>query len=201
MKRLITIILALIMALFTAPNQSADQGDASRVNAPQTAVTASVEQEPAEREIPAETAKKSESTAAEAEEQTTETVVEVEAATTETIPETEAAEAETQTETLTEETTDGITAEPVPVEEAILEESITEEVTEAVEIAEEIIVETETPSQEEPDVKEPNNAPEYKPSIGGENPFLNNTPTEIDDTPVEDYIGEGEDRSGEGIHF
>ena len=41
-----------------------------------------------------------------------------------------------------------------------------------------------------------------EPEIGGQpNPFENDTPTEIDDRPVEDYIGEGEDRRGEGIHF
>ena len=43
---------------------------------------------------------------------------------------------------------------------------------------------------------------ETKPQISGQpNPFENDTPTEIDDRPVEDYIGEGEDRPGEGIHF
>ena len=43
---------------------------------------------------------------------------------------------------------------------------------------------------------------EYKPQIGGQpNPFENDTPTEIDDRPVEDYIGEGEDRPGEGKRF
>lgn len=43
--------------------------------------------------------------------------------------------------------------------------------------------------------------PEYKPSIGGANPFDNDTQTEINDKPVEDYIGDGENRPGEGIHF
>ncbi len=43
--------------------------------------------------------------------------------------------------------------------------------------------------------------PEYNPTIGGENPFTNNLETIIDDTPVEDYVGNGEDRPGEGIHF
>lgn len=43
--------------------------------------------------------------------------------------------------------------------------------------------------------------PEYNPSIGGENPFDSDSQTEIDDVPVEDYIGEGEDRPGEGIQF
>lgn len=43
---------------------------------------------------------------------------------------------------------------------------------------------------------------EYKPQIGGQpNPFENGIPTEIDDRPVEDYVGKGEDRPGEGIRF
>lgn len=45
------------------------------------------------------------------------------------------------------------------------------------------------------------NGPVYNPSIGGDNPFDDDTPTEVDDKPVEDYVGEGEDRPGEGIHF
>ena len=31
--------------------------------------------------------------------------------------------------------------------------------------------------------------------------YENDAPTEIDDRPVEDYVGEGEDRPGEGKHF
>ena len=43
---------------------------------------------------------------------------------------------------------------------------------------------------------------EYKPQIGNQpNPFENDTPTEIDDRPVEDYVFKGEDRPGEGKHF
>ena len=43
---------------------------------------------------------------------------------------------------------------------------------------------------------------DYKPQISSQpNPFENDTPTEIDDRPVEDYVGEGEDRPGEGKHF
>lgn len=45
------------------------------------------------------------------------------------------------------------------------------------------------------------NGPVYNPSIGGSNPFDNDTKTEIDDTPVEKYVGTGENRPGEGIHF
>ena len=43
---------------------------------------------------------------------------------------------------------------------------------------------------------------EYKPQPSGQpNPFENAPPAEIVDHPVEDLIGEGEDRPGEGKHF
>ena len=43
---------------------------------------------------------------------------------------------------------------------------------------------------------------EYKSQPSGQpNPFENAPPTEIVDQPVEDLIGEGEDRPGEGKHF
>lgn len=43
---------------------------------------------------------------------------------------------------------------------------------------------------------------EYKPQDSGQpNPFENAPPAEIVDHPVEDLIGEGEDRPGEGKHF
>ena len=43
---------------------------------------------------------------------------------------------------------------------------------------------------------------EYKPQSSGQpNPFENAPPAEIVDHPVEDIIGEGEDRPGEGKHF
>lgn len=72
-----------------------------------------------------------------------------------------------------------------------------------------IIVEEDTGvSEEKDDVQidgdnsdSDDNTPEYEQSPGGDNPFDNDIETEIDDTPVEDYIGEGEDRPGEGIHF
>lgn len=44
-------------------------------------------------------------------------------------------------------------------------------------------------------------APEFKLPTGGDNPFDDNTNTEITDTPVEDIIGSGEERPGEGTHF
>ena len=157
MKRIITIILALIMTLFTAPNRSADQPPVTAPEMPQTAIVIQVEQVPEESEKPAETAFVSEVKG-------TETV-------------TEAAPEEEQT-----------------VQETITEESI------------EIIVETIIAEHKEETVEcideGDQNLAEYKPQIGGQpNPFENDTPTEIDDRPVEDYIGEGEDRPGEGIHF
>ena len=43
---------------------------------------------------------------------------------------------------------------------------------------------------------------EYKPQSGNQpNPFESAPPAEIVDHPVEDIVGEGEDRPGEGKHF
>ena len=157
MKKLITIILALIMALFTVPNRSADQPRVDAVETPQTAIVTQVEQVPEESKKPAETAFVSEAK---------------------------------ETETVTE---------AAPEEEPTVRERITEE---SIEIAEEtVITETEEDTVECIDEGDQSLA-EYKPQIGGQpNPFENDTPTEIDDRPVEDYIGEGEDRPGEGKHF
>ena len=157
MKKLITIILALIMTLFTAPNQGADQPPVTAVKTPQTAIVTQVEQVPEESEKTAETA----------------FVCEVK---------------ETR-----------IVTDVAPEEEPTVQETITEE---SIEIAEEtIITEPEEETVECIDEGDQSLA-EYKPQIGGQpNPFENDIPTEIDDRPVEDYVGEGEDRPGEGIHF
>ena len=56
MKKLITIILALIMTLLTAPQKDADQPPVTAVKTPQMAIIATVEQVPQESEKPAETA-------------------------------------------------------------------------------------------------------------------------------------------------
>ena len=156
MKKLITIILALIMTFFTAPQKSADVPLVTAVETPLTAITVQVEQVPEESETTAETAFVG-----------------------------EVAEAETTTEAPKKE---------VPV----VQENVTEECTE---ITEEIITETEEETVECIDEGDQSLA-EYKPQIGGQaNPFENDTPTEIDDQPVEDYVGKGEDRPGEGKHF
>ncbi len=175
MKRIITIILALIMTIFPAPNQGVDQPRVNAVKTPQTAITVQVEQVPEESGITAETAFVGEVSK-------TETTVKIE--------ETTATESE-----VTSEETEVFTEEITPlVQETVIEEctEITEEV---------IIIETEEETVECIDDGDQSLA-EYKPQIGGQpNPFENDTPTEINDRPVEDYIGEGEDRPGEGIHF
>ena len=156
MKKLITIILAMIMTFFSAPNQGADQTHVTVEKTPQSAITVQVEQVPEESEKPAETAFVS-----------------------------EVAEAETMTE--------------APKKEApVVQETVTEECTE---VAEESVTKLEEDTVECIDEGDQSLA-EYKPQIGGQpNPFENDTPTEIDDRPVENYVGEGEDRPGEGKHF
>ena len=157
MKKLITIILALIMTIFTAPNQGAERPPVTAVGTPQTAIITQMEQVPEESEKPVETALVSDVKKAETEKEAT------------------------------------------PEEEPTVQETITEE---SIEIAEEtIITEPEEETVECIDEGDQSLA-EYKPQIGGQpNPFENNIPTEIDDRPVEDYIGEGEDCPGEGKHF
>ena len=156
MKKLITIILALIMTLFSSTNQGADQPHVTAEKTPQTAIVTRVEQVPEESKKSTETAFVS-----------------------------EVAEAETTTEAPKKE---------VPV----VQEKVTEECTE---VMEEIITKTEEDTVECIDEGD-QSLVEYKPQIGGQpNPFENDTPTEIDDRPVEDYVGKGEDRPGEGKHF
>ena len=151
------IILAIIIALFTAPQKGADQPPVTAVKTPQTAIVTQVEQVPEEIETTAETA----------------LVSEVK-----------------ETETVTEAT---------PEEEPTIQEAVTKEYTEITE--ETVITEPKEETVECIDEGDQSLA-EYKPQIGSQsNPFENDTPTEIDDRPVEDYIGEGEDCPGEGIHF
>ena len=175
MKKLITIILALIMTIFTTPQKGADQPHVTAVNPPQTALTVQVEQVPEESETTEETEFVSEVSE-------TETAVETEESTV-----TESKVVPKETEVFTEEKT--------PAEQ----ETVTEECTEIIEDM--VTKETEEETVECIDEGD-QRLTEYKPQIGGQtNPFENDTPTEIDDRPVEDYVGEGEDRPGEGKHF
>ena len=157
MKRLITIILVIIMTIFTTSQKGADQPPVTAVKTLQTAIVTQVEQVPEESETTSETA----------------FVGEVK---------------ETR-----------IVTEATPEEEPTVQETVAEKSIEIV--IETVITEPEEDSVECIDEGDQSLA-EYKPQIGGHpNPFENNIPTEIDDRPVEDYVGEGEDRPGEGKHF
>ena len=175
MKRLITIILALIMTIFSAPNRGADQPHVTSEKPPQTSITAQAEQVSEGSGKPAETVFVGEVSELETIVQTKESMV------------TESKVVPKETEIFTEEKT--------PPEQ----ETVTKECTE---ITEEVIrTETEEDTVECIDEGDQSLA-EYKPQIGGQqNPFENDTPTEIDDRPVEDYVGESEDRPGEGKNF
>ena len=170
MKRLITIILALIMTLFATPNQGAERPHVTAVETPQTAITTQVEQVPKESEKTAETAFVSEAEEAGAESETEET----------TVSENEATLTETEVSTV-EATVD----QETPKEES---EEINEET---------IITEPDEETVECIDEGDQSLA-EYKPQTSRQpNPFENDIPTEIDDRPVEDFVGEDEDRPGE----
>ena len=155
MKKLITIILAIIMTFFSAPQKGADQPHVTAEKTPQTAITTTAEQVPEESEKPAETAFVGKVTEAE------------------TTTEAPKKEAPAVQEKVTEECT------------KVIEETITEkeDIVECIDEGDQSLA-------------------EYKPQIGGQpNPFENDIPTEIDDRPVEDYVGEAEGRPGEGKHF
>ena len=170
MKKLITIILALIMTLITAPQKGADQPPVNAVKPPQTAITTSVEQVP-------ETSETTEVTAFVSEDEEPRIKMEIEETTA-----TESKNKPAETEMLTEEKT------------PLAQETTVEESTEIAEII--IITEPKEETVECIDHGDQSLA-EYKPQIGGQpNPFENETPTEIDDRLVEDYVGEGEDRPG-----
>ena len=174
MKRLITIILALIMTLFTTPDNGAEQPTVNSVETPQTTITTQVEQVPEESETTTETALVDDVSETETESEIEETAV----------SENEATPMEAEVSTV----------ETPKVQETPKEESV--EITE-----ETIITEPKEETVECIDEGDQNLA-EYKPQIGNQpNPFENDTPTEIDDRPVEDYVGEGDPRPGEGKHF
>ena len=162
------------MTFFNAPQKSTDKPHVHAAETPQTAIATQVKQVPEESEITAETAFVGCVSK-------TETAVETE----------ETAMSENEA-TLTE-------AEVSTVETTMDQKSRADGATE-------ILEETITTEQKEGIVecidKGNQSLAEYKPQIDDQpNPFENDTPTEIDNRPVEDYIGEDEDRPGEGIHF
>ena len=83
------------------------------------------------------------------------------------------------------------TTEAPKKEVPVVQENVTEECTE---VTEEVVITKPKGTVECIDEGDQSLA-EYKQQIGGQpNPFENDTPTKIDDRPVEDYVGEGEDR-------
>ena len=156
MKKLITIVLALIMALYSEISQGADELHMTAEKSPQSAITTTVEELSEENEKTAETA-------------------------------------------LEGEVTEGKTkGEASKKEASVIQETVVKECTELTEESNTEIEDDTVQCIDEGD----QSLVEYKPQTGDQpNPFENDTPTEIDDRPVEDYIGKGEDRPGEGIHF
>ena len=150
MKKLITIILAIIMTLFTAPQKATDEPPVTAEKPPQTEITISMEQVPNVSKTTAQTAFVREVSG-------TKIAVETEEATV------------TESEVVTEEPK-VFTEEKTSTEQ----ETVTEECTE---IAEETVVaESEEETVECIDEGDQSLA-EYKPQIGGQpNPFENDTP-------------------------
>ena len=175
MKRLITIILAIIMTLLSTPQKATDEPPVTVVKTPQTAITVQVEQVP-------ETSETTEVTVFVGEVSKTETAVEIKETTV------------NESKVVTEEP-EVFNEEKTPT----VQETVTDQCTEITEDT--VTTESKEDTVECIDEGDKSLA-EYKPQIDGQpNPFENDTPTEIDDRPVEDYISEGEDRPGEGKHF
>lgn len=130
--------------------------------------------------------------------ETTEIPEVTEAVETTEIPET------TAEETTVEEVTETIppvaeTTEVIPEETtAEFNEPTVEPAVTDTEVTIPIPPEKQEPKEEETTTKTEN---EYKPPESGDNPFAGGGKTEFKDNPSDDYIGEGEDRPGEGIHF
>ena len=175
MKKLTTIILAIIMTLLSTPQKATDEPPVTAEKTPQTAITVYVEQVP-------KTSETTEVTAFVGEVSETETAVEIKETTV------------NENEVVTEEH-EVLNEEKTPT----AQETVTDQ---CIEITEDTVT-TESKEETVECIDEGDQClAEYKPQIGGQpNPFENDTPTEIDDLPVEDYIGEGEDRPGEGKHF
>ena len=175
MKKLTTIILAIIMTLLSTPQKATDEPPVTAVKTPQTAITVQAEQVPEESETTEVTAFVGEASETGTEVNTEETTA-------------------TESQVVTEET-EVLTEEKTSTEQ----ETVTEE---CIEITEEKVIDAPEEETVECIDEGDQGLAEYKPQVRNQpNPFENDTPTEIDDRPIDDYIGEGEDRPGEGKHF
>lgn len=229
MKRLIAILIALLTLLFGSVRQAEEELPAA-VTAPEetetvrfvdtvnedVAKTAPVIEEPTvETDLPAEPSLETEQTEGlSTEKEICEPVTEAETVEPDepmvvenepihdedtTAPSFQQADSETDT---AEETT--VTAEP-PVTIELQEETPptpTPATNEPVTAITEEIDPLPTEKEEADESPTNGNAPVFvDPCQGGPNPFEDDTPTEIDDHSSDEFIGEDEDRPGEGIHF
>ena len=102
-----------------------------------------------------------------------------------------------------------ITEEPAPEEQTEMPEPTVQIEPPEVIPPTPVIAETAPPKAEEKtdDVVQTETAPSDNGPVfvdlahGGPNPFENAPPTEIEDHPIDEFIEEGDDRPGEGIHF
>ena len=195
MKRLIAIIIAILTLLFGGV-RSADETQ----GVPGTE-TESVTELSAEKEKP--------DAAAEAEADQPKVITPSEFETTEDTTETEvepADEPTPDTDTSFSQLTEG---ELVLEEQTEMPEPTVQIEPPAVIPPTPVTVETAPPKTEEKtenteptDTAPSDNALVFvDPAQGGANPFENAPPTEIEDYPVDEFIEEGDDRPGEGIHF
>ena len=177
MKRLIALLIAILTLLFGGVRTFDEPQEVHETEAE------SVTELSAEKENP--------DAAAEAEADQPEVIIPFE-------PETTEDETERPVEPADEPTPDidtsfsQITEEPAPEEQTEMPEPTVQIEPPAVIPPTPVIAET-APSD---------NGPVFvNPAHGGPNPFENAPPTEIEDHPIDEFIEEGDDRPGEGIHF
>lgn len=197
MKRLIALLIAILTLLFGGvqpADESQDEpelvtaGFESRVIETESVPELSTEKEKPDAAAEAEADQPEDITPSEPE--TTEDVIEQ---TDEPIPDTDTFFSQlTEEEPTAEEQTEPMPEPTVQSEPQVIPSTpVAEETTPL------------SPEKETEDSTEQNsNAPIFvDPGQGGANPFENAPPTEIDDHPADEFIGEGDDRPGEGIHF
>ena len=195
MKRLTALLIAILTLLFGGVGPSNEPQEAPKTE------TESVTELSAEKEMP--------DTIIETESEQPDVITPPEPETTEdeTEPPVEPADEPTpDTDTSFSQLTEG---EPVLEEQTEMPEPTVQIEPPAVIPPTPVTVETVPLKTEEKtdDIVPTDNAPSdsvsafVDPAQGGPNPFENAPPTEIEDHLVDEFIGEGDERPGEGIHF
>jgi len=195
MKRLIALLIAILTLLFGGVWPADEPEEVPKVE------TESVAELSAEKEKP--------DAAAEAEADQPEVITPSEFETTEDTTETEVEPADEPTPDIDTSFSQITEEEPVPEEQTEMPEPTVQIEPPVVIPHTPVTVETAPPKTEEKtedaaptDIAPSGNAPVFvDPAQGGPNPFVNAPPTKIEDHPVDEFIEEGDDRPGEGIHF